>query len=244
MKRVLILTIFILTISTPGLFALTGRQVMEENAKLQKPKSAKSHVIMLIKRNRLVEKEYTRMQKSVEGQDRILITFLRPERIKFLTHANKDREDDQWMKLRSGKIKKIFGEEKSLFFVDSHITYEDLASRKIDDYQYSNPGIVTVMGFQCYKVEAIPTKIAKSYDKVYFYLRTSDYYLIKIDFSKNGGTYRTLENSDLKTIDGIITPMKTTVKMTDNSGYTELSVKKIIYNMDIPASTFDKEALR
>lgn len=244
MKKIITFMFFISFISIQVFPALTGRQIIEESEKLPSPKSAKTQVLMIINKGKMtMEKEFLLFQKTIEGQDRVLFTFLRPSKIKVLTHTNKNRGDDQWIKLSSGKVKRIVGEEKGGSFAQSHMTYEDIESRNIDDYQYNNLGTATAMGVQCYKVESIPTKIEKSYDKAYLYVRTSDYYVVKIDFFKNGKIYKTLENSDIKTISGILTPMKVTVKMADKSGQTEMTVKKVVYNIGIENSKFAKENL-
>jgi hypothetical protein len=53
-----------------------------------------------------------------------------------------------------------------------------------------------------------------------------------------------LENSDIKTISGILTPHKVVMTMADQSGKTELIVKSVKYNHPVADSLLVKESLR
>ena len=93
-------------------------------------------------------------------------------------------------------------------------------------------------------VEAIKKSGTKTYDKNILYVRKNDYVIVKVDFFQKGKLFKYMENKDIKTIDGIVTPMKIIVTMADQSGKTEMNVEKVIYNTDIEDSKFSKEALR
>jgi hypothetical protein len=247
MKKILSITLalsFISFISIQGFSALTGRQIVDQSEKLPKATSAKTQMMMIITKGKVVmEKEFLAFQKTVDGDDKVLISFVKPTKIRVLTHTHKDRDDDQWIKLSSGKVKRIVGEEKGGSFVQSHLTYEDLESRDVNSFQWTNLGTVKAMGVECYKVEAIPIKGKKTYEKANIYFRTSDCFVVKAEFYKNGSIYKYIENENIQKVNGILTPMKVTVKMSDKSGQTELTVKKVAYNVEIENAKFAKEAL-
>ena len=136
MKRTILLTLIISLISV-ALFAMTGREIINRSEQLAKPKSAKTQVIMKIyKGGNVMEKEFNLFQKTIKGEDKVLITFTKPTQIKVLTHTRSDGEDDQWLRLSSGKVKRIVGGDKSENFVQSHMTYEDLERRDVNNYEY------------------------------------------------------------------------------------------------------------
>ena len=136
--QTLIITFLILTFCNT-LFALTGREIIEKSDNLPEPKSAKSLVSMIIyKGSRTMKKEFKMLGKKIKGNDRMIISFLKPTRIKLLTHTHTGRDDDQWLRLSSGKIKRIAGGDKDKPFVNSHFCYEDMSSIDIDDYNYKS----------------------------------------------------------------------------------------------------------
>jgi hypothetical protein len=67
---------------------------------------------------------------------------------------------------------------------------------------------------------------------------------VKVDFYVDTKYYKTLENKDIKTIDGIITPHSMVMTMADAKEKTELTVKSLKYNGPMDSATFNKEALR
>jgi hypothetical protein len=245
MKRSLLVAMAISFLTVQSLFAQTGREIIQKAENLAKPKSAQSKVTMNIyKGSSVMEKEFLLFQKTIDGDDRVLITFTKPTQIKVLTHTHKGRDDDQWLRLSSGKVKRIVGGDKSKPFVQSHMTYEDLESRDIDNYDYKKMADAVVNGDTCFVVEAMKKSGTKTDDKNLLYVRKSDYFIVKIDFFQNGKLYKFLENREIKKIDGILTPFKIVVTMAEENGRTELIVEKVVYNTDIPNSRFSKDALR
>lgn len=231
--------------ATPS-FSLTAREIMEKSDQLAQPKTTVSEVAMKIVSGKdSVDKAFTLQGLKLGKNDtRALITFTKPSKIKLLTHTHPDREDDQWLMMTSGKAKRITSSGKDKSFVNSHFCYEDLSSRKLDDYDYKLLAPKKVLGNDCHVVEAVRKKGVQVYDKVVLYVRTSDWFVLKVDFYKDGKYSKTLENFDIKTVDGIITPHRMVMTMADTSERTELTVRSVTYNGPMTASTFNKEALR
>lgn len=226
--------------------ALTGKEIIDKSTKITEPNSAASTVIMLIhKGDKVLEKEFEIMSKK-DGDDstKVLISFTKPTQIKLLTHMNKGQEDDQWLRLSSGKIKRITSSGKDKSFVNSHFTYEDLSSRNDDDYNYESIGSETIHGEDCHKVQAEKKDGERVYDKSIIYVRKTDYAMLRIDLFQKGALLKYIENSDIREIDGIKTPFKIVMSMADGSGKTELNVKTVKYNVELKDRLFNKDALR
>lgn len=237
--------LLVLLLSSP-LFALTGREIMEKNDALPEATTAVSDVLMQIhKGGRVIEKQFeSRSKQFPNDEDRLLISFTRPTRIKLLTHTYKGRDDDQWLRLSSGKIKRIASADKGKPFVNSHLYYEDIGSRDIDDYAYTLLGEATAVGVDCYAVEAVKQVGEKVYSKLTLYVRKSDWFIVRIDFYEGNEFHKYLENHDIRTVDGILTPYVSTMTRADGKGRTELKILKLEYNRSLRDSTFNKEALR
>jgi hypothetical protein len=237
--------LLVLMMSLP-LYAMTGREVMEKSDALTQPDTAKSKILMLIhKGGKILEKEFILQMKKFENdEDKALIAFTRPTQIKLLTHSHKGKDDDQWLRLSSGKVKRIVSSGRDKPFVNSHFYYEDLTSIDIDDYTYKLIGEEKAVDADCYKVEGVKQVGEKVYDKVAFYVRKSDYFVVRVDFYKKGKFLKFLENYQIKEIDGILTPYKLKMELANGKGKTELILKGLKYNIGIDSAKFRKEALR
>ena len=238
-----------LALNTPGYVQaneLTGRAIMEKTDALKKPDSAASKVMMEIyKGGDVQEKEFIlQMKRFANDEDKALITFIKPTQIKLLTHSHKGVDDDQWLMLSSGKVKRIVSSGRDKPFVNSHFYFEDLTSVDIDDYDFKLIGEGKAVDEDCYKVEGVKKSAEKVYDKVVFYVRKSDFFVVRVDFFKDGAFHKFLENYQVKAIDGILTPHKIKMELADGKGKTELTLKGLKYNIDIDNATFNKDALR
>ena len=230
----------------PSLHAMTGREIMEKSDELPEADTAASKMLMKIhKGGRVIEKEFILQMKQFENdEDKALISFIRPTRIKLLTHSHKGREDDQWLRLSSGRVKRVASSSKSKPFVNSHFYYEDLTSVNIDDYEYELLGDGEAAGHPCYKVKGVKVAGERVYDKGVFYARKSDYFIQRIDFYKDGEFHKYMENRHVKKIDGILTPRQVVMARADGRGRTELILEGVKYNIEIDSVRFRKEALR
>jgi len=247
MKARAAILFILLCFLSQSLWAYTGREIIEKSDALPEAKTAKSIVMMLIHQgDRVIEKEFTILSKKFENdEDKTLLSFQKPTRIKLLTHSKKGGDDDQWLRLSSGKVKRIASSDKGKSFVNSHFYYEDLNSRDIDDYEYKYIGDETAVGVDCYKVESIKKAgMKKVYDRAILYVRKSDFFIVRIDFYQKGEFHKYLENSEIQKIDNILTPFRVVMSLANGKGRTELKVTSVLYNTEIKSSEFNKEALR
>ena len=246
MRNRILLGLIVVFFIAQSAFALTGREIMEKSDNLPEADTAASKILMLIhKGGRVLEKEFILQMKQFENdEDKALIEFIRPTKIKLLTHSHKGKDDDQWLRLSSGRVKRIASSSKGKPFVNSHFYYEDLTSVDIEDYEFKKIGEAEAVGEPCYKVEGVKKVGEKVYDKVVFYPRKSDYFVNRIDFHKDGEFHKFLANHHVKKIDGILTPHKVIMERADGKGKTELILKGIKYNIEIDSIKFKKEALR
>jgi len=224
--------------------ALSGRQIMEKNKSLPEAKDIKSQALMKIyKKGYLLEKEFETISKKVPEGDLVLLSFLRPTNIKLLTHSYKKKKNDQWLRLSSGKVKRINSSDKGRSFVNSHFSYEELEPFYLEDYQYKFLGEEKIFDFFCYKVKAVKKK-DRVYDSLIYYLRKADFFIIRIDFYKQNKMVKYLLNQKIKKIDDIITPFEVVMQLAGSKDKTILSFKSIQYNNNLKNFKFSKAALR
>jgi len=246
MEKKLIGALFLSLLIASPVFALTGREIMEKSDALPQPDSGITKVLMVIQKGkRMDEKEFiARVKKYTDDEDKAIIAFSKPTKIKLLTHAHKGKENDQWLRLSSGRVKRIAAADKGKPFVNSHFYYEDLGGIDIDEYDYTVLDDADALGEACYRVEAKKNTGDKVYDKIVLYVRKSDFFVLKIDFYRKGELHKYMENHNVKTISGILTPLRVVMARADGKGKTELQVKGVKYNVALKDASFNKEALR
>lgn len=246
MKTRLTLTIFLILLMASSSYALTGREIIEKTEALPSPDSTYSEVHMVIHSGgSAIEKEFQSEGVKVDDNSAMtLITFTKPSKSQFLTHNYKNKSDDQWLKMTSGKVKRITNASKKKSFAGSDFTYEDLSTRNIDDYEYKLLGTEDVAGTECYKVESTRIKGKKVYSKTILYPRKSDCFIKRIDFYEKDRFSKYLVNYKIKEIDGILTPEKIVMSRTQKKAKTVLKIKKLAYNIEISKAKFNKDAFR
>ncbi len=245
MKKQILLTAMLLIITGSASYAMTGRQIMDRAEALKQPDTVKASVTMIItKGGSSTEKEFDMLGKKAGKDEKVLINFTKPTQIKFLTHTHKKSEDDQWLMMSSGKVKRIAAGERTQPFVNSHFYYEDMKSRDIDGYDYTLAGETKAAGADCYRVEATPKGSDNVYSKAVFYVRKSDFFIVRADIYKDGALLKYIENYDVKNVSGILTPFRAVMFMADGKGNTELRIKSVEYNRAVSDSALSKESLR
>ncbi|GAB6097111.1 outer membrane lipoprotein-sorting protein [Desulfatiferula olefinivorans] len=246
MKNRLFPILFLFFFTTAPATALTARDIVEKSDNLPRPKTAESTVTMTIhSKGTSTEKAFTlESMEMAQNDTRTLLSFTRPSRIKLLTHTHPDTEDDQWLMMSSGKVKRISSSSKGKSFVNSHFCYEDLSPRNIDDYTYTRLPDGTVLGEPCYRIEVVKKKDALVYDKLILCIRTSDFFILQVEFFAKGKPFKRLEMHDVRPVDGILTAHRMRMIEKDGDEWTELVPDSITYNTDMPPARFNKEALR
>ncbi|MCX8124389.1 MAG: outer membrane lipoprotein-sorting protein [Spirochaetes bacterium] len=242
MKKFLVYSLLVLFCSAiVTAYALTGREIMEKSDALPEPKTAISKASMVIYKGGDTLQRTIELMAMKVGQNEKVLAVVKEEPsgdiTKVLTHTHRGGEDLQWVKMPNGKVKRISSGDRSGAFVNSHIFYEDLRSRNIDDYEYTLLGEETIEGYQCYKIEAKPKPGKSIYDKAIFFIIKSgefQYFAVRIDIFYDGYLYKRLINYNLKKVDGIITPYKAVMYRVDkngqNLGRTEVFVTNVQYN--------------
>lgn len=143
------------------------------------------------------------INKNIDGIS--LIEFIRPSKIKLLSYSYENKDDDMWLKLSSGAPKRIEGTGKQGEFQNSHLTYEDMETRNLDDYEFKYLGTATIKvegkESACYGIEAKKIKgDDSSYSKARFYIRVKDLVVVRADmYDKDGKPYKYKQLLVLKT---------------------------------------------
>jgi len=234
MFRKIIFSLVVLAASIQLVFALTGKEIMEKSEKLISAKTARSTIHMTIyKGDEILNREMKVMGLKMGGSEKALIEFLTPVNMKILTFSE-GGDDQQWLKQKDMKVKKIVSGDRNKAVVNSHFFYEDLKPRNINDSTYTLAGSAMVESFDCHKIEASPKPGKSVYDRAIFYVRKSDNFIIQTDIYYKGFLYKRLINYNIEKINGVLTPRKSVMyrleKDGSNLGKTVLEIKEVVYN--------------
>ena len=225
----------------------TGREIIEQADQLPTPRTARSRVVMTIHRNgRMEEKVFTLQAKTYpDGETRSLLSFERPTRIQLLTHSRAGGTDDQWLALSSGRVRRVSSADRGRPFAHSDFYYDDFSSRGIDEYVHEYTGDADVLGFDCFVVDRKKTdRDSAVYDKKTLYIRKSDFFIVQVEFHRNGSLHKILQNHDIQPIEGIPTPFRVIMRRPGSSDRSEMALDWVEYNAAIPDSAFNREMLR
>ncbi len=238
-KRALLILIAVIACAGT-VFAETAEEIMRKSDNLPQPNTVKSLADMKIHKAGDVMNRRMFLQGIKTGRnEKLLLQVKGPSiQMKVLTFTNRGGEDQQWIKDNTmSKPKKIISSDREKPFVNSHLFYEDLKSRAVEDYTYRKLGDARVLGYDCYRIEAVPKPGKSIYDKAVFFVIKSGqfaYFIVRADIFYNGYMYKQLLNYDLKKVSGIIVPYKAVMQRFDRRrqklGKTEVVIKKILFN--------------
>ena len=191
-----------------------------------------------------------------KGEDILkLMFFQHPADVKdtaFLTfdYDDPDKDDDQWLYLPAlKKTKRIASTDKSGSFMGSDLTYSDMTSRNLEDYDYTfyeKAKEKEVKGAKTWVIWSIPRSkdIIKEtgYEKSLIFVRQDNFFVIRaLHWVRDGGYKKYMDIKKLDLIDGIwvATEMHVTKKKGKNTVHkTILSFRNVKFNQGLDFDMF------
>ncbi len=191
-----------------------------------------------------------------KGEDTLrLMFFLHPADVKdtaFLTfdYDEPDKDDDQWLYLPAlKKTKRIASTDKSGSFMGSDLTYADMTSRNLEDYDYTfyeKAKEKEVKGIKTWVIWSVPRSKdiieETGYEKSLLFVRQDNFFVIRaLHWVRDGGYKKYMDVKKLDLIDGIwvATEMHVTKKKGKNTVHkTILNLSKIKFNQSLEFDMF------
>jgi len=258
MLKKIVLFIFIINY----LFAITGKEVIEKEKKLQATNTEQSHELMiLIDEDGTLEKRelkrYIKKNKKTNLRD-ALITFIKPTDINgvaLLEKQYKKGEQSQWLYIPAlNKLQRIAKGSKKNYFMGTDFTYEDLSPIKISNYTYKiikeEPIKVAKndKSEDCYVIEMTPTNQYSpetNYGKKIIWVTKKHFYTKKIEFyNKNNKLIKTQVAWDfINPVGTVYRPIKIKVDNIEENHKTLVKVERIKINKPIKNKVFSKSYL-
>jgi hypothetical protein len=242
--KIITVNIFLtLLLISESAFALTGREVMEKNNALKKADSSiQKNVLLIIKGDKQEKKEMDGIMKKYMGNTRKHISFSFPTKLEFLVWDEPGTDSQQWVKLSSGRVRKVASSDKGNPWVNSHFYNEDISENDINDFTYKLIGEENINNVACYQVESIKSKGTAVYSKTIAYISKNDFVMQRVDFFEGGIHTKTLTMNNIESISGIFTPRKLVMERTDGKGKSILYIQSIKYDVPVPEENLKRES--
>ena len=213
------------------------------------PRDLTNTTNMILTNSRGKTRTHTMISKSMDGNKKQIIWFLEPKDDKgvaFLKIEHDDKVDEMRMWLPAfKKVRRISSKKKGDAFMGSDLSYEDLSSRELNENDYNRMEDEPVNGIDCYVLEIIPKKEAKSsYTKHVSWIDMSTLTTVKENsFDKRGKLHKTKEfrygqMGDYQVINRVF------VRDTQNQHSTEVMFSDIEVDSGIDENLFHEKNLK
>jgi hypothetical protein len=240
-----------------ALFAeeLTGKQIMEQQEKLQKVTTEYGEEIMLLKdlkagtQEKRMARRYSKENEA--GLGRSMFSFLSPADIAGTAVLTWEQttEDDQWLYMpATKKMQRIASGSKKNYFMGTDFTYEDMEPEDIDNFNYTilKTEAVSLDGkeWPCWVIESAPANEEKSkasgYSKRILWVAQNAFITLKVEFyDKRARLAKTQTLYELENVTGSVwRPKKTMMDNTAKSSQTLTMVANRKINEPIDDDVF------
>ncbi|MEC9376855.1 MAG: outer membrane lipoprotein-sorting protein [Candidatus Neomarinimicrobiota bacterium] len=187
--------------------------------------------------------------KSVDGNKKQLIWFLEPKDDKgvaFLKIEHDDKDDEMRMWLPAfKKVRRISSKKKGDAFMGSDLSYEDLSSRNLDENDYNRLDDEMVNGKDCYVLEIIPGKEAKSsYSKHVSWIEKSSLMGVKEESYDKRGRLKKVKEFTFQILKDYHVIERVFVKDVQKSHTTEVMFSDVQVDSGIDKNLFQEKNLK
>lgn len=202
------------------------------------------------KKGKALRKKFIFRRLGSLGDSKTLVRFTDPAEVRGVGLLSINRQgviDRQWIYTPAiRRVRRIAPQERSRRFLGTDFTYEDMAERVLDDFQYrlldENEEID---GARTYKVESRPNGSDRSqYDRIYSWVRHDAPCVVHAEmYGPDGRRLRVLHASQLERISGIWVVRR--VEMTSPSDQTRtlLVVEDVRFNTGLKEDLFTQQSL-
>lgn len=246
MKRMSLCTLF----AFAALFAAepTGKEIMDKVITHMNPEYARGIVEQTIVTTSGDKRTFRYETYMADNGEKSLIRYLEPSRVKGNALLMTDHSNNIWMyNRRTGRVRKLASSAKNQKFEGSDFTYEDMGSGDSwkDHYTPHLRGVEKINREKCYRLELQALSGDNSYLKVICYVRINDCFPIRIDYYDPNGVFsKSLYLENIQTIEGVLTPLKMTMRNHLEKTETVMEYRNITYNVEFDKYFFTERNLK
>ncbi len=236
--------------------ALTAEDVMRKSqaAFLYPGKDFKAKALMKLisKSGQERVRELTMLRKNYGepgGNQKHFIYFFQPADVRnmtFMIYKYPAKDDDRWLFIPAiNMVRRIAAQDKRSSFVGSDFTYEDVSGRDIEDDTHTIIKEEKIGSRDCYVIKSSPKLQDVDYSYKISWIDKDNFLPLKEEYYDKKGELRKIFTADeIKEIKGFPTVIKRTMRNIQSGHRTEVTFKKIDYNIGLKDSLFSERFLK
>ena len=232
-----------------GVFALTGNELVIQMELKPSPKNAETNMNMTLKNKKGKIRSSTVHSIIKNNGEKQIIWFLSPaddKGIAFLKIEHEEKNDEMQIWLPAfKKIKRISSKKRSDSFMGSDMSYEDMSTKKKENYSFNIIKSENYNGIKCHVLESIPKKhIRSEYSKHHTWIDASLLIPLKENsYDKNGELLKEKEFSYIE-MNSFQIIKEIFVKNIQKNHSTKIIFDEIELNIDMKNNMFHKKHLK
>ena len=244
MNKILIILTFMSSV-----FSQTGFEIAKMVDERPTPMDMSNKTKMILTNSKGKSRSNAMISKSMDGNKKQLIWFLEPKDDKgvaFLKIEHDDKDDEMRMWLPAfKKVRRISSKKKGDAFMGSDLSYEDLSSRNLDENDYNRLDDEMVEGKDCYVLEIIPGKEAKSsYSKHVSWIEKSSLMGVKEESYDKRGRLKKVKEFTFQILKDYHVIKRVFVKDVQKTHTTEVTFSDVQVDSGIDKNLFQEKNLK
>ena len=243
---VMMVVCFIFTLPVPASAAMSAFDIVKKAEDLlDQAKDSKVDITMTLvnKQGDQRERKLSAFTKREgEKKSKTILFFNSPADVKgtsFLVWTDANKEDKQWLYLPAlQRVRQISTSGKGESFMGTELTFFDMGSQDINDYNFTLLKEEKVNNEICYVIKAVPKKV-EFYNEITLWIRKATFIPMKAAFYDTKGQY--LKQGlflNVKSIQGINTPTHIEIYNEQNGRKTIIDLNNIVYDSGLNDNTF------
>jgi outer membrane lipoprotein-sorting protein len=184
-------------------------------------------------------------RKRLGGIPRVAMVVLAPEALRGTALLVQESADQnvQWLYVPAvGRVRKLVSPEGETTFLNSDFTFADLGFVDMG-MRWTQIGEEKREGVGTYRLEGIP-RDGWYYSRVVVWVAAETFLPVERDFfDVANALFKVQRWSNVTTVDGVPTPLKTSMRNVQADTTTEVTVDAIRWGGDVPDTLFDPNAL-
>lgn len=249
MKNVLAIMFVAATVIIAQQAIPTGQELVENLTEIMTQENSKATMTQTITTSSGKQRTFEFEMFTANEGEKTLMRYLKPSAARGQAFLMLNNADDIWTYFpRTKRVRKLSSSSKNQKVQGSDFSFEDMGSGDSwkTEYISNNLGPEKYDGTDCWKLESIGIpKQNPSYPKMVVYMRTVDFYPIKIDyFDDKDFIEKTLLMNDIKEIEGVPTAMQMTMKNHLKGTETIMQTLTITYDWEPPGNFFSERTLK
>lgn len=182
-------------------FAITADEILDKSEANDNFKTSKSTNLEISYKSDGSKRESEMIAFSKDGNEKSLMEYIRPKRIKGMKVLMLNDGDDIWFySNRTNRVRKIASHQKKQSANGSDFSYEDMSmSDNRKDYDYKLISEEKVDDKDCYKIEFKAKDDDNTYSKFYMWIDKTNFLAISGEFyDEDGELWKQLSIRDIK----------------------------------------------